>query len=99
MTVSEDKPAALVSFPQGIPWHLEEMNLNVLEKAKSASGPNKRKRKRIVVGSLSDVEYLGCNFGDSSARLDSSCFAIALLDEKSGLLEVIPERRYLSNIT
>jgi len=79
VAVSAEHPAALVSFPQGIPWHLEDMSVSLL----------KRKRKRIVAGSLNDIEYVGCNFGESSLRLDSSRFAIALLDEKSEYFTLI----------
>lgn len=84
--VLDDSPqTALVSFPQGIPWNLEEMTVSIREK------PSKKKRKRAVIGSLNGVEYIGNNFNEGeSYKSDVSRYAIGLLDEQSGKMEVVP---------
>ena len=81
-----DKPpqTALVSFPQGIPWNIEEMTVSVRQSMK-------KKRKRQVIGSLNGVEYIGNNFKEGeSSKNNVSRYAIGLLDQKTGEIEIVP---------
>ena len=81
--VNDSTPQSLlISFPQGIPWNLEDSMISMKE--------NSLKRKRMVVASLNDIEYSGCNFGEDSFKNDVCKYVIGVLDEKSGKLEIIP---------
>ena len=79
--VVEEKPrTALVSFPQGIPWNVEEMQVSVQERA------SKKKRKRKVTASLNGFEFIGSD----AHKYDASKYAIGVLDESTGVVEVVP---------
>ena len=72
---------ALVCFPQGVSWDLEEMQVGVRERQ------SKRKRKRKVVASLNGVQF---DSGSDSQKNDVSRYAIGVVNEKTGEVEVFP---------
>ena len=87
---------ALVAFPQGVPWHVEEMTIAIQEKissrksnSSSSSGGSSSKRKRSVTGSLDNVQYSSGGSSDS-AKNDVYKYALGVIDETNGTMEVIP---------
>ena len=78
--------AALVSFPLGVPWSLDEMRLSIKERPSKKS-----KRKRMIVGTLNNIEYHGTNYAEGEGLKDDvSRYAIGLLDERTKKIDVLP---------
>ena len=75
----------LLSFHQGL-GDVEHKNMQL---SYSLKGEGK-KRKRIVSGVVDDVTYNGTDFGADSLKLNSSAYAVGMLDESTGELSVVP---------
>jgi len=75
----------LLSFPVGVPPNAEEMELNLSHKS---SGRGKRKRQ--VETSLDGLTYRGCDYGEFSSGNNSLQYAIARLDESTGIMTIVP---------
>jgi hypothetical protein len=82
--VLDETVSALMSFPQGTPQLLEEMNVAVMEKG------NGKKRKRILNGELNGLVFRGYNFGDDTSVKNVFKYAIGVVDESSKKVSLIP---------
>lgn len=77
----------LLSFPQGVPTDISEMELIVRQRGEL------KKRKREIVGKLDQLNLIGRDHvgGGSSRRIPDACsYAIGVLDPATNVLSVYP---------
>lgn len=79
---SQDFPL-LVSFPQGIPVHSEEMSLLV---GRKHSG---KTTKTLITSSFDKVTYKGNDYGEYNAKKDSCRYAVGIYDEKTKKMKLV----------
>lgn len=72
----------IVSFPQGVPENVEEMQINVAQK------PSSKKVRTIVTSKANGIMYKGSDFGDA-VRLDGCKYAIGILDTKTNKMRLV----------
>lgn len=79
---SQDFPL-LVSFPQGVPAHHEEMSLNVGRKQAG------RTVRTIITSSFDKVMYKGTDYGEYASKKDNCKYAVGIYDEKSKKMKLV----------
>lgn len=67
----------LVSFPQGVPDNVDEMQLNVAQKT------GKHSTKTHIVSKINNIEYKGNDYGDQSSKYDGYKYAVGIYNVKS----------------
>lgn len=79
---SQDFPL-LVSFPQGVPVHYEDMTLLVGRKQSSKT------TKTLITSSFDKVTYKGNDYGENTTKKDSCKYAVGIYDEKTKKLKLV----------
>lgn len=73
----------VVSFPQGLPVHHEDMQLAVGQKSSGKS------TKTMISSTLNNVTYKGQDWGEYANKKDSCKFAVGVFDARSNKIKLI----------
>ncbi len=73
----------IVSFPQGIPQNIEDMQINASQKSGKSV-------KTQITSKLNGVAFKGANFGELAGGKDGFKYAIAIHNTKNKQIRVIP---------
>ncbi|KAJ1424880.1 A49-like RNA polymerase I associated factor-domain-containing protein [Ochromonadaceae sp. CCMP2298] len=73
----------LVSFPQGLPPHHEDMQIAVGRK------PSGKTPKTQLASTLERVRYKGSDYGDSARKNDSCKYIVGVYDERTKKLRLV----------